>query len=82
MKLLILAKAAKLSCYTGPAAVDVIRSDDAAIRAKVREDFGIEFASEGGYAAEVIDFHGLQVVIENPAGSVRAGVRPVPTRSA
>ena len=61
---------------SGPAAVEVIRSADAEARAKVREDFGIEFASEGGYAAEVIDFHGLQVVVENPVGSVRAGVDP------
>lgn len=61
---------------TGPAAVEAIRADDAAIRAKVREDFGIEYASEGGYAAEVIDFQGFEVVVENPAGSVRAGVDP------
>ena len=61
---------------TGPAAVDAIRAADAEARAKVREDFGIEYASEGGYAAEVIDFHGLQVVIENPVGSVRAGIDP------
>ena len=61
---------------TGLAAVEAIRAADAEARAKVREDFGIEYASEGGYAAEVIDFHGLQVVIENPVGSVRAGIDP------
>lgn len=61
---------------SGPVAVEAIRSADAEARAKVREEFGIEFASEGGYAAEVIDFHGLQVVVENPVGSVRAGVDP------
>ena len=77
MKVLILAKAGKpLTDYAGPPAVDAILAADAEARAKVREDFGIEYASEGGYAAEVIDFHGLQVVIENPVGSVRAGIDP------
>lgn len=56
--------------------VEAIRAADAETRAKVRADFGMEFASEGGYAAEVIDFHGLQVVVENPVGSVRAGIDP------